>query len=923
MDSKPPYTDSPHLHPNPLLGSLQLLFWLFFHPSAWQNYVVRLDPGLPPNFTLISLNRRRWRNSALRRLLIQGYLILPLLPALVVGLILWQQGIPFDRTLFVPVFYILAIDLAVSLMIGAVIGVAAGMAGGVLVGLAASAGASILIDPVEIFVIPTLIGLAIGAAGSVAATVQPTPTAGRASSGLQMQVGSVVIGLLVGVGVVTLVQLGLATLTGLAIGLSDDAAYWLSRAIVVGVSFGVALGWQHGRVAGIVGSILIGLIYGLVISGIQTEFFHRTGFLVDSGLVPGLASGLLFGTSFGVTVVLPFVLSNYIGGPWAGAWAAALGSWGRHVFRNEIPLWPALPLGLAGISLGLTQRWWRPLLLYPLVGAWNLVLYQLDRRRSRPLLLRYHAAFWDEFQRLPLRGLDDHLLWMLERNPDEGQAALAYLRTSRQRWSAQAVQIELEARRLEQLADLEAISQAHDHLIAGELDGPANVLLRNFSHLSRDIEAALNQTTVYHQRLALNAVDNQLNNLLRELMVSTSPHHLRFYPIATRWQQLVAGQLRRLVETAAAGRELDNPYIVGVPLTEQQEIFVGRADIVARIEQLLLDQRRPPLLLYGQRRMGKTSLLRNLGRLLPQTIAPLFVDGQRIALAGDLADLLYNLARQLARSAEQQRHLSLPSLDYEPLTARPFTAFNDWLDAVEQRLEAGAYQAALLALDEFELLEGGLVKGRFDETDLLSMLRHMIQHRTRFKVMLAGSHSLEELQRWASYLINVQVIKLGYLTEPEARQLIEQPIRNFDLRYEPAASRRVLELSRGHPALVQLLCCELVNLKNEQRRRSRENGPPLACREDVEAAVPRAMESGSFFFADIEQNQVDGDGLALLRFLAGQGAGAVVSRTDLAHCCGSNVDQTLRRLLQRELIEAVERGFRFQVELIRRWFADH
>jgi hypothetical protein len=72
--------------------------------------------------------------------------------------------------------------------------------------------------------------------------------------------------------------------------------------------------------------------------------------------------------------------------------------------------------------------------------------------------------------------------------------------------------------------------------------------------------------------------------------------------------------------------------------TDQEEILIGRSDIVARIEQLLLDRRRPSLLLYGQRRVGRTSLLRNLGRLLPRTIVPLFVDGQRVALAGDYAD---------------------------------------------------------------------------------------------------------------------------------------------------------------------------------------------------------------------------------------------------------------------------------------------
>ncbi|MEQ9624931.1 MAG: hypothetical protein RLO37_23710 [Coleofasciculus chthonoplastes F1-TOW-03] len=49
----------------------------------------------------------------------------------------------------------------------------------------------------------------------------------------------------------------------------------------------------------------------------------------------------------------------------------------------------------------------------------------------------------------------------------------------------------------------------------------------------------------------------------------------------------------------------------------------------------------------------------------------------------------------------------------------------------------------------------------------------MIQHRPRFKVLLAGSHTIEEFQRWASYLINVQVVPISYLNEPEARQLTD------------------------------------------------------------------------------------------------------------------------------------------------------
>jgi hypothetical protein len=225
-----------------------------------------------------------------------------------------------------------------------------------------------------------------------------------------------------------------------------------------------------------------------------------------------------------------------------------------------------------------------------------------------------------------------------------------------------------------------------------------------------------------------------------------------------------------------------------------------------------------------------------------------------------------------------------------------------------------------LAVDEFEMLDSVLNRGRFDETDVLSLLRHLIQHRSRFKVMLAGSHTLEEFQRWASYLINVQVVKVGYLAEEEARQLIEQPVKNFALQYEPAASQRVLELTRGHPALVQLLCYEIVILKNEQATATRRR----VCKADVETAVLKALESGNFFFSDIQQNQINPAGLALLRCLATHGEGAVVSRAELAAASlaqhQDKLEQTLTALLQRDLIEAVNGGYCFQVELIRRWF---
>lgn len=763
LPSIPPnaYTCAPQQHPNLILGSLQLLFWLVFRPSAWENHVHHLEPSLDKNFSLLQLSsHRRWRQARLWRLVIQGLILLPILASLITAVVSLGLGTPLDAV---------AGGIAVGMAFGMTAGLGFGMTGGVVRGVAFSVAVSI------------------------------------------------------------------------AFGMTGGLAEGMAGGLAVGMAFGMT------------GSLAEGMGFGLVI-----------GFMV--GLARSTAVGIAGGMAIGI-----------------GAWV----------------------------------NWWRPVLLSVLLAPWHWLLYRIDQNRAgrRTSLLHRHLAFWDEWQYLPLWGLDKHLLLVLERSPAEGQVALDYLSTSRQRWAAQAAQIELDARQLERCADVVAIGQIYHSLTVGELNDPAGTLLRSFNRISEDVDAALNQNSAYNQRLALKAIADRLDGFVRELTRSSDQYAVRFRPIAQRWSRIIELTLEELVQASELQQEIDSPYIIGVPLTERQDIFVGRTEISSRIEQLLLDRRRPPLLLYGQRRTGKTSLLNNLGRLLPNSIIPMFVDLQGPASrASDHAGFLYNLAKGMSESAKSQRSFALPPLTREALAADPFTQFDEWLDEVEIRLENNT---ALLELDEFEVLDQVLVEGRFSETAVLGMLRNLIQHRPRFKVLLSGSHTLEEFQRWSSYLINAQVVHIGYLKESEARQLIEHPIKDFALRYEPAASQRVLDLTRGHPFLVQLVCAEIVALKNEQDPKLRR----LATLTDVETAVPDALSSGSMFFSDIERNQVGPHGLAILRFLAAQGEGATVTSTTLAEQFPDTWTEALDWLTKRELLEPTPEGYRFQVELIRQWFA--
>jgi hypothetical protein len=663
--------------------------------------------------------------------------------------------------------------------------------------------------------------------------------------------------------------------------------------ISVGVAVGVALGVSVGASFGLAFSLALGLVFSMkfsVVFGLALGFVVGVAFGLALGLAERLTFGLAEGLAFGVVFSMAFGM----------------------IFGASI----GVAVGTA-FSIGMWVNWWRPTIMTTLFVPWHFLLYVVDSQKVEfsSSLLTNHLAFWDEWQYLPIWGLDKHLLLVLDKNPIEGQSALKYLGASRQSWAAQSAQIELDARQLERCADALAISQIHQILTISEFTSPADNMFRGFNSISDDVNAALHQSSIYNQRLALTNVVDQLKKLIRELTVSRDKYSVRFHPIAHRWKNIIDLHLQDLIKESELRQEIDSPYIIGVPVTNRQQLFVGRTSTTERLQKLLLDRRSPPLLLYGQRRTGKTSLLYNLGRLLPTNIVPLFVDLQGPATrAIDHGGFLFNLAKGMIDSADYQRKLKLPPLSQEDLAKDPFTRFDEWLNTLEKVL---GNNTALLALDEFEELDRVLRANRFNEADILGMLRNLIQHRPSFKVLISGSHTLNEYQHWSSYLINAQVIHLGYLKEAEARQLIEEPIENFALRYHPPASQRVIDVTRGHPLFVQLLCAEIVALKNNQDPSIRR----LATLADVEAAIPAALEHGSMFFSDIERNQLNDNALAVLRHCAQQGEGAILSKLALEQQFSEGLEESIDLLLRRELIEIKPAGYCIQLELIRRWFS--
>ncbi len=95
--------------------------------------------------------------------------------------------------------------------------------------------------------------------------------------------------------------------------------------------------------------------------------------------------------------------------------------------------------------------------------------------------------------------------------------------------------------------------------------------------------------------------------------------------------------------------EYNNPYVAGAPVTDQR-MFFGREDVFTWIEQNIEGQLSDNMLvIHGQRRVGKTSVLKQLGNYISNQYIPVFFDLQGRTHT-TINKFLYRLAREIVRT---------------------------------------------------------------------------------------------------------------------------------------------------------------------------------------------------------------------------------------------------------------------------------
>jgi len=392
------------------------------------------------------------------------------------------------------------------------------------------------------------------------------------------------------------------------------------------------------------------------------------------------------------------------------------------------------------------------------------------------------------------------------------------------------------------------------------------------------------------------------------------------------WQEIILSYIEQLEEPKNFIRKLvtpiPNPYVVGNPITGS--LFVGREDILLRFEELWNTPGQiPSIVLYGHRRMGKTSVLRNLPEKFCQDLIIDF-NMQRVGDVKSSGELLYNLALAIYDAfPEAKEHLNEP-VENEFTEKNSSTSFDRFLKKVDFFRKN---KRVIIAIDEFEIIEELINEGKL-EARLLGFWRSLIQTYSWFVMVLAGLHTLQEKTHdyWNPLFGSVQVIPVSFINPKAAKVLITSPSPEFNLDYAPDAVTLIYKLTYGQPYLIQLICHNLVTYFNRQRF---EEGiyrqPPLTV-QDVEAVInmPEFYRDGNAYFSGVweQAKEIRGqEQLQILRTLSSQRSLTLAQLLQQTSLNAERLHKALQILEQHDVIQQQDSYYSYKVELMRRWVA--
>ena len=712
---------------------------------------------------------------------------------------------------------------------------------------------------------------------------------------------------------------------GVAVGVAFGVALGAAGGVKLGVAFGVTFGVMFGVAAGVAANVLLCVLAGVAIGA---------GFGMDYGVAGGVAGG--------VAILRPE--SWLIGSP-LNLRSLQNGSW---LFPRITPL--PLPYLAFRLQNWLQQDWetglhnTNQLLAYtlqfiPVVHAVNQVLaktpaehiiWRVSRLAEAPFDWRLVAAIAVASLR---RIANSSNLKDLEARLDtDARAAAAGFWHLHEKEPAKATEAFAVVRPLlygeEMFALAQTLATFHDakepaSIAALQISvSPSEPLLRpttwqaikSLRRVVEDIQVVQRSLSKSTRSFALNRALGELKTILNNTDSLPNAERDLLVNIAQTWQEAllnVAGEVGEISIT----KPVTNSYVVGDPV--EGNLFVGREDVLRQLEELwVMGRQLQSVVLYGHRRMGKTSILRNAANCLGSQVNIAYINLLNMgATSQGVGEVLMAISDAISDAVG-----CTPPNDADLLNL-PYRTFERYLKQVEAHLSGGL----IVALDEFEKIEE-LIEAEKIPKDFMGYLRGLVQMSSKVAFAFAGLHTLEEMTAdyFQPFFASVIPIHVGFLQPGATRQILANPDEDFPLDYTPEALDQIYALTAGQPYLVQLVGFQLVRRYNDFVFEQGRPHDAVFTVEDVEAVIndPEFFKRGRYYFDGVWGQAARGafGQQAILRALAPHPQGLSIDALAQATAMEEKtLQEALKTLTRHDVVQQREGRWQIIVELFRRW----
>ncbi len=364
-----------------------------------------------------------------------------------------------------------------------------------------------------------------------------------------------------------------------------------------------------------------------------------------------------------------------------------------------------------------------------------------------------------------------------------------------------------------------------------------------------------------------------------------------------------------------------NPYVAGKAVGEERGFF-GREDVFRTVETVLSSPHQNAVVLFGQRRIGKTSILLQLRRRLPsppfRTIYFDLMDRAR----KPLGTVLYELAATVAVE------LGLPQPSQADLKSMGEGFQDKFLPALYQSL--GESVRPVLLFDEFDVLDVAAEEQlplTAAARSFFPYLRHLMESEPRLAYVFVVGRKAEDLSIDVKATFKAtRYQRISMLDDESARQLVGLAERNGSLRFTPVAVDCLLGLTACHPYLTQLMC----QLLFDRAYATPPPDTPTVDVADINAAVPKALEAGENVFEWIWDGLPPAERVISSAIAGATAEKALITEDELTGILQHHGIRILIRelelapktLIEWEMLRRTAGGYGFFTELMRRWVAE-